>query len=95
MESERAETSSGDKPVRVREANRRVTVGAAESGVSAGVPLLCECSDPACGELIVLTLVEVRHVRRDPARFVTLPEHRVEGAFAEFKTNHYWLHHRP
>ena len=83
-----------DKPTKVREANRRVAMGAVERGVTHGVPVVCECSDPACAEILLLTLTEWRQARTHPSRFVTAPEHVVDGARLVFKTNTYWLPER-
>jgi hypothetical protein len=83
-----------DKPTRIRAANQRVAGGAAREGVSTGLPVVCECSDPACTEILLLTFTEWRQARSDPQRFVTFPEHSVEGATLVFKTNRYWLPQR-
>lgn len=83
-----------DKPTRVREANRRVAMGAVEQGVTHGVPVVCECSDPACAEILLLTLTEWRQARTHPGRFVTVPAHVVDGTTLVFKTNAYWLPER-
>jgi len=37
--------------------------------------LLCECSDAACTQRVVLTRAEYEHVRSDPARFVVAKGH--------------------
>ena len=83
-----------DKPTRIRAANQRVAGGAAREGLSTGVPVICECSDPDCAEFLLLTSTEWRQARSDPQRFVTLPEHAVDGATLVFKTNRYWLPQR-
>ena len=36
---------------------------------------LCECSDPACAERVVLTRAEYEHVRSDSTRFVVAKGH--------------------
>lgn len=36
---------------------------------------LCECSNPACAERVVLTPAEYEHVRADPKRFVVAKGH--------------------
>jgi hypothetical protein len=38
---------------------------------------LCECSDPACAERVVLTRAEYEHVRSDSTRFVVAKGHAV------------------
>jgi hypothetical protein len=89
-----AQEELDDKPTRVRAANQRVAGGAARGGVSMGLPVVCECSDPGCTEILLLTFTEWRQARSDPGRFVTLPEHAVDGATLVFKTNRYWLPQR-
>lgn len=59
-----------------------------------GLPVLCECSDEDCTEILLLTFTEWRQARSDPQRFVTLPDHIVAGATLVFKTNRYWLPQR-
>jgi hypothetical protein len=36
---------------------------------------VCECSDPACTQRVVLTLAEYERVRSDPTRFVVAKGH--------------------
>ena len=38
---------------------------------------LCECSDPACAERVVLTTAEYEHVRAEPTRFVIAKGHAI------------------
>jgi hypothetical protein len=36
---------------------------------------VCECSDPACAERVVLTRAEYEHIRSEPTRFVVAKGH--------------------
>lgn len=38
---------------------------------------LCECSDPACSERVVLTRAEYEDVRSEPTRFVVAKGHAI------------------
>jgi hypothetical protein len=51
-------------------------------------PFLCECADPACHELILLTLDEYAHVRTNPARFAILPHHEARHSFEHVEETH-------
>jgi len=39
------------------------------------LPFLCECADPRCTKVVMLSLDEYAHVREHPARFLTLHGH--------------------
>ena len=55
-----------------REVNERRTQGGEEAEV---VRFVCECSDPACDELVSLTIDEYEFIRRIPIRLVVRPGH--------------------
>jgi hypothetical protein len=55
-----------------REVNEQRPRGGEDTGV---VGFLCECSDPACRELVSLTVDEYEFVRRVPIRLVVRPGH--------------------
>jgi hypothetical protein len=54
-----------------REVNERRLGG----GEDAEVEFVCECSDPACEELVSLTIGECEFIRRVPTRLVVRPGH--------------------
>jgi hypothetical protein len=56
-------------------ASRAITHGLGDERT---LPLLCECSEPRCTELIRITLADYRHVREDPRRFVHALGHEPE-----------------
>ncbi len=60
-----------------RDANEQIAVAAVEYGLADGrtLPMLCECSEPRCTQLIRITLDEYRAVREDPRRFVHASGH--------------------
>ncbi len=55
-----------------REANERRTEGGESAEV---VHFVCECSDPACEELVSLTIDEYEFIRHVPIRLVVRPGH--------------------
>ena len=59
----------------VREANERIAEQAERYQVLAGIPMLCECGDPGCSELVLVTLGGYRQARREKA-FLIAPGHR-------------------
>jgi hypothetical protein len=60
-----------------RDANEAIAE-VAEDGRSDGpVPFICECAEPTCKELVLLTLDEYRQVRSDPRWFVNAVGHDV------------------
>jgi hypothetical protein len=64
-----------------RNANDRIADLAREHGWRFPVPFLCECSEQRCFARIELTLEEYEQVRSHPQRYLTLPGHKVVGAF--------------
>ena len=58
----------------IRDANERIAQQAERYGVVAGIPMLCECGDPGCSELFLVTLGGYRQARREKP-FVIAPGH--------------------
>ena len=46
------------------------------------LPFLCECADVACTAIVQMTVAEYEAVRRDSARFATVPGHEGEEPWA-------------
>jgi len=59
----------------IREANDEIAARAAALHFVSRVPMLCECGDPTCRELVLVTLDEYRRERR-AREFLTAPGHR-------------------
>ena len=58
------------------------------------VPLLCECADVECFELVHLPLDEYGHVRSNPRWFLNVPGHqsaRHGGATVIERHDRYWI----
>jgi hypothetical protein len=58
-----------------RQANERIAEAAEGLEVQSLVPFICECANPACRELLSLSLDAYRAVREDPRRFLNAPGH--------------------
>jgi hypothetical protein len=74
--------ANGEKKERERQAalnqalRREVNEQRPQSGEDAEVVgFVCECSDPACQELVSLTTAEYEFIRRIPIRLVVKPGH--------------------
>jgi hypothetical protein len=63
-----------------RDANELIAIVAAEHGLGDGrtLPLICECSDRRCMELIRVALADYRRVRENPRHFVHAAGHEPE-----------------
>ena len=60
-----------------RAANEEIAAAAEEHGLDDGrpIPFICECSDPRCTEIILLTLTEYGRVRSNPRWFAHATGH--------------------
>ena len=59
-----------------RHANDRIATRAITLGFVVGIPLACECADPACSDLVVVDPDEYRRARRE-GRPLVAPPHAV------------------
>lgn len=68
-----------------RDANERVRRAALSFRFEPdqGVPFLCECSNPACREIVMLSLEEYEEIRADSKRFLVLAGHEDSEATNE------------
>ena len=72
-----------------REANERLGEKRIQLDADGLTPFICECSDPACTELIRLTLAEYEHVRSNPTWFVTASGHDADFGTAAQEHDRY------
>jgi len=63
------------EPERAREANDRLANKAARLHFVAPVPFLCECGDPSCTDLVLLTIEDYHAAKSEP---ITAPGHAPE-----------------
>ncbi|MBV8080778.1 MAG: hypothetical protein JO186_10445 [Actinobacteria bacterium] len=74
----------------VRRSNARIAARALRTGFRAPVPLICECSDSRCAEIVLVDLDTYRVERRHG--LLTAPEHVVERGRVVRCDDGYWLH---
>src|SRR5437868_507301 len=60
-----------------REANEGIRAAADEHEVEGPIPFVCECAEPACRELLRLSLEEYAAVRRNQRYFLNAIGHEV------------------
>jgi hypothetical protein len=59
-----------------REANEGIIkIAAAGEELQQPLPVICECADPACRDIILMTPAEYGAVRSDPRLFLNVPGH--------------------
>jgi len=74
--SAQREREFANRPESVRSSNELIAVKAEQLQFHSRIPMLCECGNAACRELLMLTLDEYRSSRRRRA-FLTAPGHSV------------------
>jgi hypothetical protein len=62
------------RPESVRRSNEQIAAAAKRLQFVSRVPMRCECSDPGCNELILITLENYRKARRG-SLFLAAPGH--------------------
>lgn len=59
-----------------REANEQLEARAEAIGVTqSGLPFICECPDPACTSVTLLSVADYEHIRSRGSWFLTVPGH--------------------
>lgn len=58
-----------------RQANERIREAAEEHALDMRIPFICECGNPGCSQVLLLSLDEYRAVRADGTRFITKTGH--------------------
>jgi hypothetical protein len=79
----------GARAMDARKANDRIAEKAEHLRFVSRVPLLCECSDPACRAIVMVALGDYRAVRRSDDTLLTAPGHQVGGTALETQTSDY------
>lgn len=75
-----------------RTANDRLAEKAQYLRFVSRVPMLCECSTPACRTVVMISIDEYRRVREDPDNFLTAPGHHIDGATLQKEGRDYGIH---
>jgi hypothetical protein len=73
----------------VRSSNDRIAERARRLRFVSRVPMLCECSDPQCGSIVLLGLERYGELRE--SGFFTAPDHAVEDAEPALREAGYWV----
>ena len=61
--------------VMFRQANESIAETAAEYAMTQQIPLICECADDHCREIVQLSVEQYEHVRSSSTRFFTATGH--------------------
>lgn len=83
-----------DRSDEVRAGNDRIAERAEQLRFVSRVPMLCECGQPGCSQMVLIGLDEYRSLRADGRRYLTAPDHRLEAATVETKQPGYWQQRR-
>jgi len=89
-EQQRADLERWDA---ARDANRRIAHSAQRLQFVSRMPLFCECDDPRCLALVLITRDEFAPIDTDYHARLTAPGHTVHGATPSDKRPGYWLQH--
>jgi hypothetical protein len=60
-----------------RKANEHIDERADALGIEGKIPLICECADPACTEIVRFDRAAYEEIRSDPRRFFNAPGHEL------------------
>jgi hypothetical protein len=75
-----------------RKANDRIAAKAEQLRFVSRVPMLCECSAPACRTVVMVSLSDYHEIRLTEDTFITAPGHAAENATLESRTGDYEVH---
>ncbi len=75
-----------------RKANDRIAQKAEQLRFVSRVPMLCECSAPACRTVVMVSLSDYREIRLTEDSFITALGHAAENATLESQTGDYEVH---
>lgn len=62
-----------------RHANEGISEVAEAQEIEESVPFICECADPACVEIVQMSMKEYREIREDPRVFLNVPGHEASA----------------
>jgi hypothetical protein len=74
-----------------REANERIAQAAERNHFVSRMPLFCECGDPDCRELVLVSRERFEAIRREANLYLTAPGHQLESAERTSASADYWL----
>ena len=76
---DRAFDRGGTRAMDARKANDRIAERAEQLRFVSRVPMLCECAEPGCRTIVMISLQDYREIRRRE-RVLTAPGHDADGA---------------
>ncbi|HEY3577143.1 MAG TPA: hypothetical protein VGK68_03985 [Gaiellaceae bacterium] len=82
----------GARAMDARKANDRIAQKAEQLRFVSRVPMLCECSAPACRTVVMVSLSDYREIRLTEDSFITALGHAAENATLESQTGDYEVH---
>ena len=62
-----------------RHANEGINEVAEAQKIEDSVPFICECADPACVEIVQMSMKEYAEIREDPRTFLNVPGHEASA----------------
>ena len=62
-----------------RHANEGISEVAQAEEIEDQVPFICECADPACREIVRMSMKEYGEIREDPRVFLNVPGHEASS----------------
>ena len=62
-----------------RNANEGISAAAQAEEIDDRVPFICECADPACREIIQMSMEDYFEIREDPRLFLNVPGHEASA----------------
>lgn len=80
-----------DRSDEVRAGNDRIAGRAEQLRFVSRVPMLCECGNPSCSQMVLIGLDDYREARANGHCYLTAPEHCLDGVTVEAKLPGYWL----
>jgi hypothetical protein len=79
----------GNRAMDARKANDRIAEKAEQLRFVSRVPMLCECTDPACRAIVMIALDDYYAVRQSEDAVLTAHGHEVGGGALETQTSDY------
>jgi len=76
------------RPHEARKSNERIAEQADRFHFVSRVPMLCECSDPACRQIFLIKLERYREIC--DGGYLTAPEHELDGHARVLEEQDFW-----
>ncbi len=60
-----------------RDANEKIGRAADEHSIDGAIPFICECANPECRDIVLVTRADYQRIRSNPVHFLNAPGHEV------------------